>query len=371
MPSELSVAVSFLSVVTRMRWGIKGYSGLRALGPRHTGSAVRAGAFITSVGTLVTIVFAVVDPSPDVPGWANAVSPIVLAAATLGFLRGPRRLVLTLCVLIPLAGVGLVTGLDVATRDGSAAGQAFFWLPVLYAASQLCVPGATIVTAAAVAGTGIVSLSEVPGTQGPTDFVYIGVSLILTAVLLCRAGHVQDHLHAKLLSQAAVDPLTGLVTRRVLDDATQAAITGARSLDGTALILLDLDRFKLVNDTYGHPAGDDALSHVGAVLNRMSHTSDVIARMGGDELAVLMPGCAYSQAISRAEDFVRAVRESPVQLPDGTELSITISAGVAHSPEHAYQVRDLYISADEALYVAKRAGRDRVGRLDIAPAYLR
>jgi diguanylate cyclase (GGDEF)-like protein len=341
------------------------------LGPRHAGSAVPAGAFITAVGTLVTAVFAMVSPAPHVPGWANAIAPVVLAAATLAFLKGPKRVVLILCVLTPLAGVGLVTGLDLATRDASAAGQAFFWLPVLYAASQLCVPGATLVTAAALAGTTAVSLSVEPGKQGPTDVAYIGVSLVLTAVLLARSGYMQDRLHARLLAQAAVDPLTGLVTRRVLDDATQAAITGAAVREGTALVLIDIDRFKVVNDTYGHPAGDDALNHVGSVLNRMSRPTDVVARMGGDELAVLIPGCNYDTAIARAEDFVRAVRESPMTLHDGTSLWLSISAGVAHAPEHAYQARDLYISADQALYTAKRGGRDRVGRLTGMPSYIR
>jgi diguanylate cyclase (GGDEF)-like protein len=163
--------------------------------------------------------------------------------------------------------------------------------------------------------------------------------------------------------QAAIDHLTGLVTRRVLDDATRSAISGAAAQTGTALVLIDIDRFKIINDTYGHPVGDDALTHVASVLTGLSRTQDVVARMGGDELAVLMPGCTYDVAVVRAEEFVDAVRDTPLRIHDGSLVGLSISAGVAHAPRHAYQVRDLYSSADMALYQAKRDGRDRVGEV--------
>jgi diguanylate cyclase (GGDEF)-like protein len=339
---------------------------LEALGPRHLVTATRTAAIISTVSAVITTVFAFVAPAPSVPHLVNAVAPLALVATTLGLLRARSALASALCVLTPLIGVGLIIGLDLVTNDASAAAQVFFCLPVLYAASQLRVAGTVLVTLSALAGNAIVSLTLLPTTPALTDVAYVGVTLVLTAALLARAGIVQDRLTTLLQAQAAIDHLTGLVTRRVLDDATRSAISGAAAQTGTALVLIDVDRFKRINDTYGHLVGDDALTHVASVLTGLSRTQDVVARMGGDELAVLMPGCTYDVAIVRAEEFVEAVRDTPFPMDDGSCVNLSISAGVAHAPRHAYQVRDLYSSADMALYQAKRSGRDRVGEVPAA-----
>lgn len=343
---------------------------LEALGPRHRATAARWAVVVTAVGAVVTAIFAVVTPSPSLPAWAAAIAPVVLAAACLALLRGSERLVSVLCVVVPLATVVLVTGLAVARNDASVAGEAFFWLPVLFAASQLKPVGGALVTVTAVAGCAVASLSVETTTRGLTDLAYIGVTLVVTGTLLARAGVVQDQLTVKLIERAAVDPLTGLVTRRVLDDATQAAISGGVASMGTALLLLDIDHFKSVNDNHGHPIGDAALAHVGRILSNHSRAVDVVARMGGDEMAVLMPGCTYRAAVERAEQIVVAVRATPLALPDGSTLELSVSAGVSHAPDFALYVRDLYISADQALYTAKRGGRNRVGSLPIGPVRL-
>ncbi len=167
---------------------------------------------------------------------------------------------------------------------------------------------------------------------------------------------------AELRRHAAIDPLTGLATRRVLDDATRIALTAAEARVGTALVIIDLDRFKAVNDTYGHVVGDEALTHVARILTGQSRGHDVVARIGGDELAVLMPGCGYEAAMRRAEDFVAAVNTTPLLLPGGVTVPLSISAGAAHVPDNAAGAGDLYSTADAALYAAKRSGRGRVGR---------
>jgi diguanylate cyclase (GGDEF)-like protein len=181
--------------------------------------------------------------------------------------------------------------------------------------------------------------------------------------VLIRAGVVQDRLIAQLRRQAAIDPLTGLVTRRVLDEATQSAITGAEAQVGTSLVMIDVDRFKVLNDTYGHVVGDDALSHIARLLTETARTHDVVARMGGDELAVLMPGCSYDVAVRRAEQFVALVRDTPLLLPSGASIALSISAGASHAPQYGARPRTLYASADAALYIAKRSGRDQVGQI--------
>ncbi|MFC7574340.1 GGDEF domain-containing protein [Klenkia terrae] len=147
-------------------------------------------------------------------------------------------------------------------------------------------------------------------------------------------------------------------------------LTTARSATGTALVLVDLDHFTSVNDVHGHPVGDAVLQHVGAVLTAAVRSTDaVVSRLGGDELAVLLPGCPVEVAAGRAADLVDAVRSTPLLLADGTPLRLTVSVGVAHAPDHAADVRALYAVADAALYSAKRAGRDGFAVAG-APAHL-
>ncbi len=96
------------------------------------------------------------------------------------------------------------------------------------------------------------------------------------------------------------------------------------------------------------------------MLRRHVRSRDaVVGRLGGDELAVLLPGCSAATAAERAEQLVTAVRATPLQLADGTLLTLSVSVGVAHAPRHATELRALYAAADGALYEAKRAGRDR------------
>jgi diguanylate cyclase (GGDEF)-like protein len=161
----------------------------------------------------------------------------------------------------------------------------------------------------------------------------------------------------------AIDPLTGLATRRVLDDALQTALTGDVHDGGTALAMLDIDRFKSVNDRYGHPIGDAVLVHIAAILAENTRPDTIICRIGGDEIAFLLPGCSEVSAVQRAERLVELIRDSPLRLASGEVLRLSVSVGVAHAPHphDAETKRELYAAADAALYNAKRAGRDRVG----------
>jgi diguanylate cyclase (GGDEF)-like protein len=184
--------------------------------------------------------------------------------------------------------------------------------------------------------------------------------LLGASLLLARARSHQERLMVQLQRAAAIDPLTGLVTRRVLDEAAQTALSTAGQDEGTALVLIDLDRFKSINDTYGHPVGDAVLVHVSEVLARQTRSDTVVCRMGGDEIAVLLPGCSHDTAVRRAQDLLEAVHAHPFQLSDGTLVAISVSIGVAQVPVHAAELNRLYTVADQALYEAKRAGRGRV-----------
>jgi diguanylate cyclase (GGDEF)-like protein len=187
------------------------------------------------------------------------------------------------------------------------------------------------------------------------------LTLVVMAALLLRSGQTRDRLVAELERQAAVDPLTGLITRRAFDETLAAALTSPATDEGNALLLLDVDNFKSVNDRHGHPVGDDTLVHLATVITGCVRSGDaVVSRLGGDELALMLPGCPPEVAADRAEQLLDAVRAAPLLLPDGTLLALSVSIGVAHAPAHAEDMRALYTAADVALYEAKRDGRGRV-----------
>ena len=261
----------------------------------------------------------------------------------------------------PLLAVGALAAIDLLTHDSGVSAQVFFLFPALYGASQLRPPGATLMTAASVAGELVVVLTQLPARAALVDAVYVTAALVTSSVLLAVASERHARTVAQLERMAAVDPLTGLATRRVLDEAATSALSGAHSDAGTALVLIDVDHFKAINDQHGHPAGDEVLVQLAAVLLEHSRPGDVVCRLGGDEIAVLLPGCGLGVAVARAEEVLAAVRSRTFAVGDDTQLEVSISLGCAHMPTHGDDLRSLYSAADAALYAAKQSGRGRVG----------
>jgi diguanylate cyclase (GGDEF)-like protein len=166
--------------------------------------------------------------------------------------------------------------------------------------------------------------------------------------------------------RAATDGLTGLPNKRAATDAmkrvfAQASTTGSP----LALLLLDLDHFKQINDQRGHAVGDQVLANVGAVLRSVLRTGDFAGRNGGEEFAVLLPDTDIPAATEIAERVRAAIAE--ISLP-GTDVSVTVSIGVGGFPGHASTLDRLERLADAALYVAKRHGRNRVELAEPAAA---
>lgn len=331
---------------------------LTAAGPRHPEPARLYAAVMVVAATTAFLASAVLSDQASVA--LRAVATVALSVMALTLLLLPASRTAGLCVVTPLVGVVAIIVIDLATRDATVTGQVFFQLPVLYAATQLRPAGGILLTAAAVAGEATVVLALLPREQAILDLVHVGTTLVLTATLLILAGATHERLVDQLRRQAGMDPLTGLVTRRVLDEAARSAMTGDDGQVETSLVLVDVDRFKAVNDTYGHVVGDDVLMHLAGLLAGSSRAQDVVARIGGDEFAVLMPGCSQSVAARRADDFVALVHDAPLTLPDGSTVTLSVSAGVANVPRHGGRPRALYASADAALYAAKHGGRAQV-----------
>ena len=183
-----------------------------------------------------------------------------------------------------------------------------------------------------------------------------------TTVLRFSFQDELDHsFHENLVSNALRDPLTKLFNKRYLLDRLDSELKFARRHNTPlALLMLDLDHFKKVNDTYGHLAGDAVLANLATVLVKAVRNEDVVARFGGEELAIVLRAVPHDPAMLLAERLRRLV-EGTVIAHHGKELRATVSVGVASWPSSkADTVDQLMETADRALYRAKNGGRNRV-----------
>ncbi|MBI4184049.1 MAG: diguanylate cyclase [Proteobacteria bacterium] len=159
------------------------------------------------------------------------------------------------------------------------------------------------------------------------------------------------------------DPLTGLLNRRGFEARLAEEVGRCRRYGRPlSLAMLDLDHFKKVNDTYGHPVGDEVLAAVAARLTAGMRGNDIAARYGGEEFIVLLPETTAEAALTVAERLRRRLAETPVATAAGRALPVTVSIGVAAFPGVGEGAEALIAAADRALYAAKEAGRNRVVR---------
>lgn len=157
------------------------------------------------------------------------------------------------------------------------------------------------------------------------------------------------------------DPLTNLYNRRYLEDTLERETSrAARVSEPLSIILFDVDHFKTFNDTFGHEAGDVVLREVASLAQGSFRHEDVVCRYGGEEFVVLLPGLPEALAEARAKDFLTKVGQTAFVYRGETLGRVTISVGVAGNGAHGYAPEVLLRAADEALYEAKRAGRNRV-----------
>jgi diguanylate cyclase (GGDEF)-like protein len=165
-------------------------------------------------------------------------------------------------------------------------------------------------------------------------------------------------LHLMISRQAYSDTLTGLPNRRALDERLEEEVSAARRNNYSfAVIMLDLDGFKLVNDTYGHSVGDDVLRLVFSQMSRGVRTTDFLARYGGDELTLILSQTEMASALIVSEKITEGMKKLKYKLPDGKRLKLGISGGIALYPVHARSGPDLLRAADAALYHAKKFQR--------------
>jgi len=214
---------------------------------------------------------------------------------------------------------------------------ALFLASIQYATSRLTLP--------TVGWFGIIHL---------VGLIYVGGAAIFLTMMLNERREI------KYKAAALTDPLTGLPNRRAfLDRAQQMLDRSLREGVPISLIAVDLDRFKDINDAFGHHVGDHVLRIFADVLSRELRPEEIAGRMGGEEFMAILPGCDIEAALAIARG-IRSGFQDDARFVDGHRVEATLSAGVATAPENGGGLAEIMARADKAMYAAKDRGRNRV-----------
>ena len=295
---------------------------------------------------------------PDPGGAATVLIALVGAFAMVGIgsLVCPRSVPDVLVTLAVVGGTLAIPAGMVATGLKAVDGgnnEMLFLVPVVYGAYFFTPPWSAVIVMLASASYGGALLRLAAVQPGPR-WLTTTVALVAVAGVVSIAKARQEQRLDQILDDAASESLTGLANRRALEaDAPQLIATSSR----ISLLLLDLDHFKGINDTYGHPTGDDALVLVASVLAESAGLGpdNLAARLGGDEFVLLLPGYGPQAATELADSIRRRIRGLSERLP--TRVTVSIGAATA---EYPVELNELLRTADIALYRAKRSGRDAV-----------
>lgn len=228
----------------------------------------------------------------------------------------------------------------------------------------------TCITTASVLGSlllTMVTLSAFGATQR-TILVALAVATIVPALIATPVGLVLTRLLQELdaargLAQtlANTDALTGVLNRRhFVEKSTQLMGRAAHDQSPTSVLMLDIDDFKTINDRYGHQTGDEVLQMFAAACIRTLRPTDLLARWGGEEFVALLPATAPADAIRISDRLCKAIANGVIQGTDRKLVGVTVSIGVATSPGSGSRLEELLVSADAAMYQAKRAGKNCV-----------
>ncbi len=230
-------------------------------------------------------------------------------------------------------------------------------VPVALAGVLAGVQGLALVSAVTALAMAIVS--DRPGASGGQMAVALLGAVALSLVVAGRHAAMQRDLR-RAATESLTDRLTGLPNYAFLCDALPRELRRAeRYGHPVSLVLLDIDRFKRFNDQHGHGEGNRLLARVGGTLLACARASDMPARFGGEEFAIVVPG-PLSEATEAAERIRRAIGETRVSTGGGVAVAVTVSVGVAeHVAGERLDGADLIARADRALYAAKQGGRDR------------
>ena len=251
---------------------------------------------------------------------------------------------------------------DVSQPLGVAGGIPYIGLPLL----GLLARSPRMIVALGAGSTVLILAGMAVSKSGTTLNVVLmnrGMCLALVwTVTLIALRHlaIGERLRESLRKQVAEDPLTGLYNRRYVFDIVERELTRYRRYrEPLALILIDADHFKRVNDTWGHCAGDKVLQHIADVCRNSVRESDVVGRFGGEEFIIVLPHTRASDAGFVAHRIRQSMQRAGVRT-DAGEIKVTLSLGIAECGPGTDTFDRLLQAADQALYAAKQAGRNRI-----------
>jgi diguanylate cyclase (GGDEF)-like protein len=283
-----------------------------------------------------------------------AIAPVIVAALVVALVvtfgpRLPRRW------LAPLGPIGvLLIAVALAATPGAGDGAVLYMWPVLWMTFFFGRRG-TISIVICIGIAHAVTLLALPAASSyPGRWVDVMVSVTVVGVVILTLADRNDQLLSQLADEARTDALTGLLNRRGFEERSALELARARREQSSiAIAAFDIDYFKRINDEWGHEVGDRVLARAGRLLAREAREIDVVARFGGEEFVVLLPGADAAGA----QDFAERVR-TVLSAEDEELPSVRASAGVlaAVAPD---SIESLVHGADAALYSAKRSGRDR------------
>lgn len=257
----------------------------------------------------------------------------------------------------PFLGTVLVTFAIYFGGSDTPAAYAYYYFWVALAACYFFIPAIAATHLVLASGAyGLLLLLRPDTTQPALKWALATGTLFVAGSLMTALRGQVERMLTELAAAARTDALTGLANRRELE--SRFAVELERSTRGgrpLAIVVLDLDWFKEFNDRFGHAAGDRALVHLAEALLRATRTTDIVARLGGEEFAVLAPETDEYEAYQLAERLRAEVRATFARQPE----KMTVSCGVASFPVHGITAGELLHSADRALYEAKEGGRDR------------
>ena len=267
----------------------------------------------------------------------------------------------TLRTMVSMAVASMVIlGVLVATSDPLGMAPIFFLWPVVllahFASARAAAAGYTV----AIAALGVGLIANDNAVLRVDTFIGVGSSLGLLAWLISSLSQKEIRLRAELAAAADTDPLTGLLNRRAFYPQLERLVADALATGGRlSLVMFDLDHFKVINDRFGHAKGDEVLRHAASALRGTCRVDDLVARLGGEEFAVALPGAASDDALRFAARVATALRAAP-----DLAVALSTSAGSCCIQELVRTPDELLVRADEALYAAKRAGRSRAAVWD-------
>jgi two-component system cell cycle response regulator len=317
----------------------------------------RTFTYLFGIGATLLLVTLPLPHSADRDTAGLVVTAIAAYLAALGFLVLFDRLPLWFYEATPLLGTILVSvAVYFGGSDAPAAYAAYYFWVALAACYFLTPAVAATHLALASAGYGIALLASADVEVPALNWALATGSLFVVGTLMTALRGQMERMLTELGAAARTDPLTGLANRRELEGRfageLERSTRGGRPL---SIVVLDLDWFKEFNDRFGHAAGDGALVQLGEALRRATRTSDIVARLGGEEFAVLAPETDQHEGYQLAERLRAEVRATFARQQE----KMTVSCGVAGFPMHGITTGELLHSADRALYEAKEGGRDR------------